>query len=385
MVNDDAGILYDVLIVGAGIAGASAAYFLRREGLQVLVLEKEVLPRYKPCGGGVPRSALDLFPFSFDPVVECEISTVRYSFRGERELSVPLPSRPLVMVMRDRLDSLVLEKAQVEVAEGEKVLTMWQDESSVTVQTDSGREFRGRYLIGADGANSVVGRAVGLRRKKKPVGIALEAELPADDMRLSRYVGEAFFLFGAVPQGYLWIFPKQDHLSVGIGAFRRSRQKLKAILLKEMGERGLSLDGVPLHGHPLPIYWGKERLHRGRVLLAGDAAGLMDPLLGEGIRYAMRSASLAADAMLNGDLAGYTRQVHQQIGRHLGMARLFALPLYFWPRAAFEMGLRNRYVTPDFVRMAAGTLSYGSMLLRLPRYVLGGLIRRLPLERKERG
>jgi geranylgeranyl reductase family protein len=385
MVNNDVDIVYDVLIVGAGIAGASAAYFLRREGLQVLVLEKEVLPRFKACGGGVPRSAFDLFPFSLDPVVECEITAVRYSFRGERELSVPLPSRPLVMVMRDRLDSYVLEKAQVEVAEGEKVRTVRQDESSVTVRTDSGREWRGRYLIGADGANSVVARAVGLRRKKKPVGIALEAELPTDGTRLGQYAGEALFLFGAVPQGYLWIFPKRHQLSVGIGAFRRSQQKLKAILLKEMSRRGLSLDGVPLHGHPLPIYWGKEPLHRDRVLLAGDAAGLMDPLLGEGIRYAMRSARIAADALLNGDLAGYTRQVHQQIGRHLSMARLFALPLYCWPRAAFEMGLRSPYVTPDFVRMAAGTLSYGAMLLRLPRYVLGGLIRRLPLERKERG
>jgi geranylgeranyl reductase family protein len=383
-VDNDAGLMYDVFIVGSGIAGASAAYFLRREGLRVLVLEKEELPRYKACGGGVPRSAFDLFPFSFDPVIECEVSVVRYSFRGERELSVPLPSRPLVMVMRDRLDSFVLEKAQVEVAEGEKVRAVLQDERAVTVQTDGGREWRGRYLIGADGANSVVARAVGLRRKKKPLGIALEAELPADGTQLGQYAGEAFFLFGAVPQGYLWIFPKRDHLSVGIGAFRRKEQKLKAILRTEMGKRGLSLDGVPLHGHPLPIYWGKEPLHRGRVLLVGDAAGLMDPLLGEGIRYAMRSARLAADAVLNEDLAGYTRQVHQRIGRHLGMARLWAVPLYCWPRGTFEMGLRSPYVTPDFVRMAAGTLSYGAMLLRLPLYVLSGLVRRLPVERRER-
>ena len=84
--------MYDVLIVGAGIAGASAAYFLRREGLRVLVLDKEKLPRYKACGGGVPRSAFRPFPFSFEPVVECEISAVRYSFRGEKEVVIPLPS-----------------------------------------------------------------------------------------------------------------------------------------------------------------------------------------------------------------------------------------------------------------------------------------------------
>jgi len=382
-VKHNADIIYDVLIVGAGIAGASAAYFLGREGLRVLVLEKEKLPRYKACGGGVPRSAFRLFPFSFEPLVECEISSVRYSFRGEKEVAVPLPSRPMVAVMRDRLDYFVLQQARVEVAEGEKVCAVQQDEWAATVWTESGRELRCRYLVGADGANSGVARAVGLRRTKR-LGVALEADLPADDARMREYAGEAVFVFGTVEQGYVWIFPKRNHLSVGIGAFRKGQQKLKALLQTEMGKRGLSLDGVPLHAHPLPIYWGNELLHRGLILLLGDAAGWMDPLLGEGIRYAIRSARLAADAILNEDLAAYTRRVHRKIGRHLTMARLWALPFYSLPRLCFEIGVRSPHVTPDFVRMAAGTSSYGSMLFRFPLYLLGAVFHRPPPEAAER-
>jgi geranylgeranyl reductase family protein len=383
MVNHDADVLHDVLVVGAGIGGASAAYFLSRAGLRVLVLEKEKLPRYKPCGGGVPRSAFLLFPFSFDPVVEREICAVRYSYRGQKELSVPLPSRPVAMVMRDRLDYFVLNQARAEVAEGEEVIAAQEDERSVTVRTEKGREWRGRYLIAADGANSIVARAVGLRRTKW-LGAAVEAELPVDDARMSEQAAEAFFLLGTVEQGYLWIFPKRDHLSVGAGAFGKSQQNLKEILRSEMGKRGLSLEGMPVHGHPLPVYHGREKLATRRTLLVGDAAGLMDPLLGEGVRHAIRSASIAAEAILSEDLAAYSRRVHKEIGIYLGLGRLWATIFYRFPHACFEAGVRNPQLTRDFAHMFAGELSYGSMLLRFPLYLLGALLHRLPLELAER-
>ena len=149
--------------------------------------------------------------------------------------------------MRDRLDNFVLQQAQAEVAEGEKICAVQQDEWAAIVWTESGRELRGRYLIGADGANSVVARAVGLRRTKR-LGAALEAELPADDTRMREYAGEAVFVFGIVEQGYLWIFPKRNHLSVGIGVFRKGQQELKAParqpLLVTLEESGLVLPSL---------------------------------------------------------------------------------------------------------------------------------------------
>jgi flavin-dependent dehydrogenase len=136
--------MHDVIIVGAGIGGATAAYFLRQAGLRVLVIEKERLPRFKPCAGGVPYAALDLFPFSCGPVIECEVNSVRFSWRGQHEFSVPVPAHAVAMVMRDRLDYHVLQQAQADVVEGEKVARIEENDANITVRADAGHEWRGR-------------------------------------------------------------------------------------------------------------------------------------------------------------------------------------------------------------------------------------------------
>jgi len=365
--------MYDVIIVGAGIAGATAAYFLCKHGLKVLVLDKEKLPRYKPCAGGIPHSLLRLFPFSLTSVVEREVFAVRYSFQRRMELIVPF-APPVVMVMRNRLDYFILQQSGAEVAECAKVTAVQEDAHGVTVSTDKGSKLTGRYLVAADGANSIVARALGLRRKKV-LGVALEAEVPADDLLMRTWGTEMFFSFGLVKRGYLWVFPKRRHLSVGIGTFGKTSQDIKGLLLEEMAERGLSLKGIPIRAHPLPAYRGRELLHTHRAVLVGDAAGLVDPLLGEGIRYAVWSALIATQSILDEDMAAYTCQVHKEIGMHLNMARLWAWLFYRYPRASFELGVRNPYLTPDMIRMFNGNLTYGSMLLRIPKYVWGLLHR----------
>ena len=115
--------------------------------------------------------------------------------------------------------------------------------------------------------------------------------------------------------------------------------------------------------------------HAPRIEGVGDAAGLVDPLLGEGIRYAVWSALIATQSILDEDMAAYTCQVHKEIGMHLNMARLWAWLFYRYPRASFELGVRNPYLTPDMIRMFNGNLTYGSMLLRIPKYVWGLLHR----------
>jgi geranylgeranyl reductase family protein len=366
--------MHDVIIVGAGIGGATAAYFLRQAGQRVLVIEKERLPRYKPCGGGVPYAALALFPFSFGPVVECEVNSVRYSWRGQHEFSVAVPLHAVAMVMRDRLDYHVLQQAQADVAEGEKVATVEEDQAGITVRAESGHEWRGRYLIGADGANSAVARAHGLRRNKV-LGAALEAEVPRQGHLMREYDGEALFVLGAIEAGYLWVFPKREHLSVGIAVFQKGPQMLRELLDACMKSRGIRFEGVPIHAHPLPIYWRHEPLHTRRSLLVGDAAGLVDPLLGEGVRYAIHSGWLAARAILGGELARYSQTVHRLIGNHLMLGHAWAWAFYRHPWGSFRLGVRNPYLNADFVRMFTGKLSYGAMLVRVPRYAWGWMSR----------
>jgi geranylgeranyl reductase family protein len=371
---------YDVVIVGAGPAGATAAYWLGEAGKSVLVLDKERLPRYKPCGGGMSRSVLEHFPFDLSSVVEREIGQVRFCFRDGREVTAGLPGQqPIVMVMRDRFDYLILQHARADVRDGEQVISLRQDEAGVEVATRSGETFRARYLIGADGANSRVARLVDLRRDKQ-MGMAIEVEVPIDDGLLEEYADTALFIFGTPPFGYLWAFPKAEHLSVGIGAFEGQGAEVKDVLRQEMAKLGVEVDGAPQHGHPLPIYLQHELLHQGRVLLAGDAAGLMDPLMGEGIRHAVDSGRMAAQAILVDDLPAYTRRVHREIGADFLWGLRWARAFYEHPWGCFELGVRNPRFVKEFVRLLAGQTTYRRMAALAPFNLLLGMGRRLPTE-----
>jgi len=362
---------YDAIVVGAGPAGASAAYWLGEAGQRVLVLEKEELPRYKPCGGGVPQPVLDRFPFSFSGVVDRWVEHVRFRFRDGREIVANLPDHAIAMVMRDCFDLHVLEHARAEVRDGSALTGMEQDESGVAVTTASGEDFFARYVIGADGANSRVSRLAGLWRGRW-MGGAIEAEVPVSDDLLKTYSDTAVFVFGTPPKGYLWIFPKADHLSVGIGAFRERVSNMRCILEREMGRLGIEIDGARQRGHPLPVHLQREPLHRNRVLLVGDAARLMDPLLGEGIRHAVDSGRLAAECVLSGDLQSYSRRVHREIGRDLLWGRRWAKLFYKYPRMSFELAVRNPRFVREFLGLFAGEVSYRRMAARaLPNLLLG--------------
>jgi geranylgeranyl reductase family protein len=370
---------YDAIIVGAGPAGASAAYWLGEAGRRALVLEKAHLPRYKTCGGGVPKAVFARFPFDFSPVVEREISQVRFRYADGREVAAALPDRPAAMVMRERFDLHILSHARAEVRDGSSLATIQEDETGVDVVTRAGETYRAPYLIGADGANSRVARLAGLRAGKQ-LGLAVEAEAPATNHLLDEYAQTMLFLFGTPPMGYQWIFPKAEHLSVGAGARARRTGDLRPALEQEMAKLGICVAEAPLRGHALPIYVRHESLQRGRVLLAGDAAGLVDPLLGEGIRHAVDSGRLAAQAVLAGDVDRYSQRVHRQIGDNLLWGLQMARAFYHHPWGCFELGVRNPLFLQEFVALFAGRTSYRRMVTRALPYVLRGVGKRMPIQ-----
>ncbi|HVS09839.1 MAG TPA: geranylgeranyl reductase family protein, partial [Planctomycetota bacterium] len=322
---------------GAGPAGASAALELARGGARVALLERDELPRYKTCGGGVLGRALALLPPEIAAAcqVRCLSAEVRFAEAG-LDFTVRR-SEPLVwMAMRAELDLAITGAARAAGAELVapcELRGLEQDRSGVRLRTSRG-ELRARYLVAADGAASQAARAAGFPPLESAIP-ALEWELDAGPAALERFAGRALFDFSGIPHGYAWIFPKREHLSVGILCMRRGRARLPERLTRWLASMGLA-DASPgeRHGWTIPVR-PRDAFARGRVLLAGDAAGLADPLTGEGITHAVHSGRLAARALLEdprrapADVArAYRAALARDMLTELRLARFLARGLY---------------------------------------------------------
>jgi flavin-dependent dehydrogenase len=286
--------------------------------------------------------------------------------------------------MRADLDEFLLEQAQAELRQGDALVSVEERSDRVIVTTRLGRRFEGRYLIGADGPNSAVAHALGLRRNKIILG-AIEVEAPVPSETFQRFKEAPVFIFGEIDMGYLWIFPKAEHLSVGIGALHPQPGELQGTLQRVMEQYQVPIQGLPMHGHPVPIYTRREKISTARALLVGDAAGLVDPLNGEGIRYAVQSGRLAAEAILADQIGQYEKRIHQQIGRSHRVNWLVAQIAYRHQGTFFELFMHNPFARRAFSDSFSEKSGQRALMLRLlgslpPYLVMKGVkkITRLP-------
>ena len=336
---------FDAIVVGAGPAGSTSALHLARAGARVLLLDKARFPRDKPCGGGLTIRAVRRMPVSPDPVVEHTVSRMgfrlRYGSRFERGGSEPL----VLMTQRRRLDQYLVEQAVASGAEfrdAVKVTDIDAGESRVRVTVD-GEPVEARALVGADGVNGTTRKALGLDGEYV-LGVAFEGNV-RNGLVGSRYDGLAEFELGTIPGGYGWIFPKGDHVNVGVGGWESQGPTLRGHLRELCRAHGIADDAVEeLRGHRLPCRRPRTPAARGRGLLVGDAAGLVDPLSGDGMYEAFVSSRLAAETvgeLLAGkvdSLDGYTQKLADAL--NLGAAASWGAKIAFdrHPRAVSALG-----------------------------------------------
>ncbi len=363
---------YDVIIVGAGPAGSVLAYELAMKNVSVAVLEKRKLPRQKVCAGGITVRAAAILPPEIESVFERVIYGARLSYRHVPD-RVRTYDKPIIyMVMRDKFDSLLASRAKeagAVLVEDAEVKSVEINKETVRVKTEAGI-FSSRILAGADGANGVVAQSLGLH-KGFEYGVGINADVKVKPDELSRWENLIGLDYG-IPGGYSWVFPKRSCLSIGSGGALKVARRLRPSVLGLMNCYGLTdVDISLIRGQLMPVRKGTAPISRDRVLLVGDAAGLIDPLTGEGIYYAVRSAHLALTAILRllegqtGDLAEYDESVNLEFAQEFKIARTLWRMNNLAPRLFFHWLKDSDRFWRAFCRLLRGERTYTSLKTRL--------------------
>lgn len=372
---------HQVLIIGGGPAGAAAAHTLASQGIDVAVVDKATFPRDKLCGGLLTLRSRKIYQRIFsqpwDTVISHVSTGVKFLHQGKL-LNEAIDASELFFTRRLDFDHFLLEQAIARGANaylGDAVVAL--DLAEKTCRLGSGQVLGYDTLIGADGVNSLVAKTLfGRAFDPRTVAFALELEIDRDNRHADLIDPEIHF--GLVRWGYGWVFPKRDTLTVGVGGLHARNPDLKATFNAFLRDRFSALPEGRIKGHYLPFGDYRKVPGRGDVLLCGDAAGLVEPITGEGIAFAMQSGHFAAEAIIAAGgqpaLTGY-RARYRAIARDFDHAnRLRHLLFPELSQRLFLKALPRSETLPlKHLELMADTLGYGDYA----RHLLARLAKRL--------
>ncbi len=374
--------MHDLIVVGAGPAGSTAARAAALQGLDTLILEKQQFPRYKPCGGALSDKAASILDFSLPgEICERTITGARVHFR-DQVLERHKGYRLTTLITRSRFDHFLLQKAR-EAGAGvktQKVLDFLDKGDCVSVQTREGTH-QCRFLVIAAGCQSRLKNRMPEPARKESMGVCLVAEIEEDDSKIDERLASTLDIhFGVAQGGYGWIFPHRGYYGVGVGGLAAGLHHPRQAMLQFLKKNGFS-EGQRLSGHQIPLGAGRRTIARGRVLLAGDAAGFVDAFSGEGICYALASGKNAGQVVGEVPAAevaqAYAKKCRKDFGEELQYALFFAKMMHSFPEMFLRLLAGQEEVLDRYIEIPAARRSYRDFMRwlapRLPLSLLRAL------------
>jgi len=378
-----------VAVIGGGPAGLAAASASAAAGARTVVLERAEHPRYKTCGGGLLGVSLAAVAGQIELPVRDEITSATFTLRGGQEFARSNPAPVLAMVMREEFDAALLGRAEgngAVVRQRVQVRAIEQADGRATARLADGSAVTATVLIGADGSSGVSARHVGAEFAQVDLGLELEIAVPAAIAR--PWAGRLLLDWGEIPGSYGWVFPKGDRLTVGVIAARGQGDATKAYLREFVGRLGLG--GYPAvrdSGHLTRCRTEGSPLRKGHVIVAGDAAGLLEPWTREGISFALRSGALAgeyaAKAATAGDpastassLDGYSAAINAVLVPDMRAGRVLLSAFTRHP-GTFHKGLSTAKGWGAFVKLCRSERSFAELVNRPAARLALSLISRL--------
>ncbi|GIH25034.1 hyaluronate lyase [Acrocarpospora phusangensis] len=358
-------VAHDVVVIGAGPAGSSAALAAARLGADTLILDRSRFPRYKTCGGGLIGQTLGSLPGDLDVPVRQEIFATTFSRDGKSVLRRESRKRILSLVDRAEFDDALLARAVREgaVARLETTVTSIAEEGDTVVLGTNRGPVRARHVVGADGSASRTGRFVGVELSQ--VDLGLEVELEAGD-HADAWRNRIHLDWGPIPGSYAWVFPKGERLTVGVIARKGAPGETRDYLAAFLRQQGLQdAKVVQDSGHLTRCRTPRSPLGKGRVVLCGDAAGLLEPWTREGISFAVRSGSmagrLAAEAVQKDPewlQAEYAERIASTLAQEMSAGATFLAAFERHPRIMHALLARTPVGWREFRRIALGETTF---------------------------
>ncbi len=368
----------DVLIIGAGAAGSSAAFHLAKAGFDVALLEKDANSIVKSCGGGMAAAVQEWFPFDLKPAVDQVIDKVEFTWCLDDRVIAELPgSAPFWIVRRENLDDLIANKAVNAGAELIKpflVKDISKNNNIWQVTDDNGKTIKARAVVLADGSLSKWPQFFKLGppslhyASTTSVRLTNQGHIPK---------GTAKFEFGLVNHGFAWAFPLENGVNVGIGSFiGNNTLNSEKVLEKLLPNIGFDPKEGSRTNKLLRVWNGHHNLHGEGIIAIGDAASLCDPFLAEGLRPALMSGCEGAKNLsqwLKGDstsLHNYSQAMRTRWGNSMAWGRRIAQVFYRFPKVGYQLGVKRPTAPQRIAQILSGEMGYGDIAQRVIKRLL---------------